>query len=276
MSRPVLLCDILAKMLVALCISGCGSNAEALKKLRQVAKVEEDSDTGELKIAIVGNLDEALPLLKRVSKVTQLGVTANAGNDVLVHLEGLTELRGLGLNLGGFSRGGEWISGMTDAGLVHLRNMKKLQRLSLLRMSSHAEAKGFAHLADLPALEVLYLDMPLYDAIIENLQGCKQLKRLDTDMMMLSDKGVAALTLLPALEELRMDCSSKGMRRRLLSDANKGKVAELSDAWLAELAKSPRLKVLQFHAAGGLDLAWSKGLQELKAAKPGLKVDGVR
>ncbi len=158
---------------------------------------------------------------------------------------------------------------MTDASFAHLRGMKHLQTLFVQSVES-TDGKGFAHLAELPALEELVLGTDPTDGMLEHLQGCKQLKRLRLgDNCRFSDRGVAALRLLPVLEDLQVDCSNMDVRFAL-ERLTKIKFGPLKADWLADLKALPQLKILRL--PNGVDHRWKKGLDDLKAAKPALTV----
>lgn len=82
------------------------------------------------------------------------------------------------------------VSGIvTDAGLVHLKNLPQLQLLALY--GSHITDAGLVHLKDLPQLQTLSLDgTHITDVGLVHLQDLHQLKRLELSRTQVTDAGL--------------------------------------------------------------------------------------
>ncbi len=111
----------------------------------------------------------------------------------LVHLNGLTGLKTLGVN------GTE----ITDAGLVHLRELTGLESLYL--HNTRVTDSGFAHLKGLTGLYALYLgDTRTTDTGLMHLKGLTNLEMLWLNNTEVTDAGLVHLKGLTSLEWLSL------------------------------------------------------------------------
>ena len=120
----------------------------------------------------------------------------------MVHLKGLTKLQTLNL----------YGTKITDAGLVHLRGMTKLQTLnlkgsmgSMVRRSGITDA-GLEHLKGLAKLQTLDLRWNhwITDAGLEHLKGLTGLQTLNLQLTMVTDAGLVHLKGLTGLQTLEL------------------------------------------------------------------------
>jgi hypothetical protein len=82
---------------------------------------------------------------------------------------------------------------VSDAGLVHLKDLKQLRELNLWN-APKIKGPGLEHLAGLDSLERINLGQTqTRDADLRHLVGLKRLKRLDLYMTQVTDAGVKAL-----------------------------------------------------------------------------------
>jgi hypothetical protein len=103
-------------------------------------------------------------------------------DDVLVHLQGLRQLRGL------------WLGNtqVTDAGLVHLQGLSQLQSLGL--DDAQVTDAGLVHLRGLNQLQRLWLkSTKVTDAGLVHLQRLSQLRQLVLVSTKVTDEGVKKL-----------------------------------------------------------------------------------
>ena len=99
----------------------------------------------------------------------------------LVHLKGLTKLQTLGLAH----------TKVTDGGLVHLKGLAKLQTLNLMR--TKITDAGLVHLKGLTGLQTLGLPSQITDAGLVHLKGMTNLTYLNLAMTKITDAGIADL-----------------------------------------------------------------------------------
>jgi hypothetical protein len=100
----------------------------------------------------------------------------------LVHLKGLTKLESLYL----------FHTQVTDTGLQHLKELTNLKALSLT--DTQITDAGLVHLKDLTNLEGLYFwNMQITDAGLEHLKGLTSLEYLDVSRTQVTDEAVKKL-----------------------------------------------------------------------------------
>ena len=100
----------------------------------------------------------------------------------LVHLKGMTKLETLKLQL----------TNITDAGLVHLKGLTKLQTLTI--GSTKVTDAGLVHLKGMTGLQTLSLaGTKVTDAGLVHLKGLTKLQRLSLIETNVTDTGVADL-----------------------------------------------------------------------------------
>lgn len=115
-----------------------------------------------------GNVTDAgIAHLAGLTEMKELTILqANLTNRSLEHMQNMTKMEDLYI---------AYSKGITDAGLVHLRKMKRLQRFMLDEVS--VTGSGFVHFKELPELVSLsFTHCPVDDAAIEHL---KVLEKLD-------------------------------------------------------------------------------------------------
>jgi hypothetical protein len=238
-------------------------NLEQLKAWGNEGKVrwmKDEDHGGESWIVAASGVPDALPLLKSVPNMTSLTVFGYAGDEVMQHIGKLKGLRVLSLELQGHS-GEKTVKGLTDAGLVHLKGLEKLEKLYLRRCHDFSpEMKGLASLAGLPALKELVMDAGYTDASLEHLKECKQIAKLNLGGVDLSDKGVKSLLELSGLEELEVSVVELQRKDVVKTD------------WIPELQKLPKLKVLTIHSPIN-PFAVQEPVEKLKKARPDIKVE---
>jgi hypothetical protein len=129
---------------------------------------------------------------------------------------------------------------ITDAGLVHLRNLNDLSTVYLYRSS--ITGPGLAHLADLPALKVVDLKWaPVTNEGLVHLGRMKSLTAIVLDDTQITDDGLVSLQGLTQLKTLRLNntaITDAGLRHlRGMSGLEELSLREtdVSDAAVAEL-----------------------------------------
>jgi internalin A len=102
----------------------------------------------------------------------------------------------------------EWLAieggNVTDAGLVHIRNLRRL-RCVALQHAPEVTAQGMANLSGLTRLEMLYLPIQAEDSYLASIEGLHALDELDLRATRVTDAGLAHLTGLNALTHLNLD-----------------------------------------------------------------------
>jgi hypothetical protein len=94
-------------------------------------------------------------------------------------------------------------SQVSDAGMVHLADKKKLKRLFL--SGTQITDAGLAQLREVSDIEELVLDgVPITDASLEVIAGFQQLKRLDLSRTKVTDAGLGRLSGLKNLKDLSL------------------------------------------------------------------------
>lgn len=109
----------------------------------------------------------------------------------LVHLKSMTKLEVLGLD---FAR-------VTDAGLVHLAGLTNLKKIAFY--ATEVTGSGFGHLKPLTKLEELG-GSSITDDGLANLKGMTSLKSLDLRLSPITDAGLAHLHGLTNLRSVRL------------------------------------------------------------------------
>jgi len=253
--------------------------AESLDYLKGLTALEYLNISGqeltEAKLAKVGEL----PWL------TQLGIAGHNASDGLKYIANLKSLRYLSLAGVRDPRLDENLSHVAglmeleeinfedsiigDAGLAHLRNMKKLRKLDLFSNPNTGKITdaGIAHLKTLTALEEVRLpSQSLTDIGLQHLAELNSLKKLNLWSTHLTDGGIAVVAQMKSLEEVDVMCPN-------LTDAGFGRLCQcpalnslsinrcmVTDAGLANLA---RLKSLEYFAIDNAPVT-GEGLVVLK------------
>jgi internalin A len=138
--------------------------------------------------------DEQLASVGRLSRLDSVWIQGSNVTDAgLAHLRDLTRLNRLGLC---------WNKGVTDGGLVHLRGLENLEALYLIETG--VEGPGLAQLARLSRLNDLQIaTVAPTDKNMAALSRMKSLKALVLSGERLSDAGLAPLAGLANLESLQ-------------------------------------------------------------------------
>ena len=203
--------------------------------------------------------------LKHIAKLKSLrylnlAAVRDPGLDMnLAHIAGLTDLEEINFE----------DSFIGDAGLSHLRNMKKLKKLDLFSNPNTGRITdaGIAHLKTLTALEEVRLcSQCLTDSGIVHLAELDSLKKLNLWSTRLTDTGVAVVARMKSLEELDVMCQSltdAGFAGLCLCPSLKSlsiNRCKVGDGGLAHLAK---LRSLEYFAIDNAPVA-GNGLASLK------------
>ena len=179
------LTNLKALLLDFLWISG-----EGLSELEDLSNLEELYLAGTL----VGDVDlEQMTLFPKLKKlrISKLPQVTGAGLEHVKQLENLIDLD-LSEN-----------SSLFDADLVHLADMKKLQRLNLWRVAVTDE--GIAHLKGLTGMRWLNLDnTQITDAGLDSLSGMSKLEFLHLGSTSVTDEGIQKLSKLKSLKDLKV------------------------------------------------------------------------
>jgi internalin A len=110
------------------------------------------------------------------------------------------DFRPLGLSKPGFASH----RSVTDAGLVHLRNLPRLRRLNLSRTG--VRGPGLVHLRGMKQLRWLeLLELPLGDDDLSHLEGLTSLEILNLSSDRITDAGLAHLAGLTNLHQLQLE-----------------------------------------------------------------------
>jgi len=133
------------------------------------------------------------------------GKQISATDEDLRYLASLTDIKTLELGDN---------TDITDAGLVHLSGLRRLQTLYLYGTS--ISGAGLAHLTDLPQLESLHLgSTPLEDEGLKHIGKMWRLRWLVLEKTRITDDGLACLASLEDLRVLRLgntDITDVGLR----------------------------------------------------------------
>jgi hypothetical protein len=178
-------------------------------------------------------VDDILKMLRTQSGIKTLHLGGDTlTDDGLKSLADLTDLRELVL---------WWATGITDAGVAHLRRLPRLQILdiSLSRLTD----EGVRSLAELPALEELHLEGKLTDKSLLYLSRASHLKslRLSRGECEFGDEGLRHLEGLRDLRSVRLQNAkvSKEAEERLLKAIPGLEFKSYSEKAKAPTAKSP-------------------------------------
>jgi hypothetical protein len=193
--------------------------------------------------------NDDLAVISRLYRLEELDLHgAYVTNAALAHLEGMTSLRRLELELRAVSDLD--LGGVSDAGIAHLAGLTNLQTLNL-RANRLSDA-GIAHLAGLTNLQTLDLGGGEFsDAGIAHLRGLTNLRELWLHGTKISDVGMAHLRGLTNLQSLWListrigDAGVAHLRgltnlQNLWFDGTK-----ISNAGLVHLKGLPRLRCLR-------------------------------
>jgi hypothetical protein len=164
-------------------------------------------------------------------------------------------------------------TGVTDAGLLHLRNAPELDSLYLL--DDPISDAGLVYVPRFTELQYLTLEgTRITDAGMMHLRGLAKLRSLNLRKTKVSDTGLAHLTELRSLVLLELD-DTRVTNAGLIHLQNLPELqciylcrTEVTDDGLNHLAKIPRLDAVFVIGTK----VTSTGAKELKAAKPGLRI----
>ena len=188
------------------------------------------------------NSDQGMAMCRRLRHLRTVRVWGKVTDAGLAHLEGLAQLRVLGLS-------GRQV---TDAGLVHLKGLSQLEDLSLT--DTQVTGTGLVHLKGLPKLEHLDLRWSLEghpgvaDAGLMHLQGLTQLRCLWLAGTQVTDAGLAHLEGLSWLNDLYLSHT------------------QVTDAGLAHLNRMSQLRHLDLARTQVTDagLEYLEGLTQMR------------
>ena len=185
-----------------------------------MAKVRDDIQAGRIPVLWLSEVgDDDLVHLKGVTELKTLWLDATCEADAcLVHVEGLIGLQSLLLSA----------TDVTDAGLLHLKGLTGLKTLHL-RATKVTDA-GLVHLKGLTRLETLHLSQTkVTDAGLAHLKGLTGLKTLHLSATRVTGAGLVHLNGLTGLKELRLSS------------------AEVTDAGLVQVRSLTGLRTLDLH-----------------------------
>jgi hypothetical protein len=245
-----------------------------------------------LNLASARITDAALVDLKELTQLEYLSLHETQITDAaLVHLRGLTSLSELSLagtkitdmglkNLRELKRleildihhtgRVNAVMQISDAGMVHLRNLTKLRSLNLL--GTDVTAEGLKHLTTLPMLESLALSGPeIVDTAAAPLARMKNLKNLELRFTAVTDEGMKWFRNMHKLQHLSLS-------NRYVTDAGLAHIEALrqlkhlelrgphfGDASLAYVVKLPQLERLDLKDWSGDPVAGVSGRQRKSA-----------
>lgn len=204
----------------------------------------------------------------------------NVPTESLRYLKGLTSLdylniSGPELTLAKMARVGQlpWLTQLSIAGhgasggLKHIANLRSLRYLNLAAVRDPDLDLNLAHIADLTDLEEIdFEDSMIGDAGLAHLRKMKKLKKIDLfsnpDTGRITDKGIAHLTNLTALEDLRLPSQA---------------LTDLGMVHLAKLDSVRKLNLWSRHLTdkGIAVAAQMKSLQDLDVSCSGLTDVGL-
>lgn len=245
-----------------------------------------------LNLASARITDAALVNLKELTQLEYLSLHETQITDAaLVHLRGLTSLRELSLagtkitdtgleslrelkrlEILDIHHTGRVNAGVpiSDAGLVHLKDITKLRSLNLL--GTDVTAEGLKHLTPLPMLESLALSGPrIVDAAVTPLARMKNLKNLELRFTAVTDEGMKWFRNMAQLWHLSLSSqhvTDVGLAhiealRQLKHLELRG--PHFGDASLAYVVKLPQLERLDLKDWGGDRAAGVSGKQRKSA-----------
>ena len=230
-----------------------------------LAHLKELDGLERLTISSTDILDAALAPLANLTRLKSLNLWNNEkmSDAGLVHLKNLKRLETVSLPYR-----------IRGAGLKHLTGAKRLQTLSLI--GNRISEEGLRHIGQMSNLESLNLSWTLFnDAGFAHLRGLTVLKKLDLQGSAVTDAGLAHLKKLKALERLDIDSTK-------ITDAGLAHLAELqnlhwlnvqrtsiSDAAVPHLQKMKNLRFLN-----PIDTRLTeRGKKTLRKALPKLIID---
>lgn len=240
------------KHLKALNIPGSVS-PEAIEQIRKLKALEYLNLSGngltDDKLAVVGQMPWLMQLsIAQLNQTRGLRHIANLKSLRYLNLQAVRDPR-LDLNLA-------YIAGLTeleeidfedsiigDAGLAHLRNMKKLRKLDLFSNPStgRISESGLAHLTYLTALEDIRLPYgAMTDKGLTHLARLDSLWRLNLSSAQLTDAGLAVLPRMKSLRDVELSCPG------------------ITDAGLAAVCRCAGLKSLTIGRCGITDAGLAK------------------
>ncbi len=160
---------------------------ESLPRLRTIESAN---------VVNVRNINGIVPALAQLPSLKQISFyRASIRDDDLAGLSELRQLESLDLQR----------TRVTDAGLIHLRNLSKLKTLRLGGYGTEIKDKGIRYLATLSNLEELSLDRTsITDAALAHLRGLNKLKSLSVREVLV-DQGLVHLADLRSLTQLDLD-----------------------------------------------------------------------
>jgi Leucine-rich repeat (LRR) protein len=223
-------------------------------------------------IAINGDLItlKGLTALSKMKSIEKIYVGGHNNKDVIISkLSSLSGLKSL-----------QFVRGLTDEGLMQLKNIKSLQKLHLNIID--ITRKGFAALVELPSLRELSLfdmEIPSNECWI-NLGKLTSLERLDLNKIQsgITDKNVEYLTGLRSLKHLNIspdrkqpvnitDMTLKHISKLQSLESLRLYGAKITDEGLKHLEKLSSLKEIDLEGC----MVTEEGLQQLKKKLPALR-----
>ena len=226
--------------------------------------------------------DAKMAKVGQLPRLTQLSIAAHDRSEGLRHIAKLKSLWYLNLQAvkdPRLDRNLAYIAGLTkleeinfensmigDAGLAHLRNMKKLRKLDIFSNPSTGRItdKGIVHLKSLTALEEVRLPSQcLTDTGIVHLAEMDSLRKVNVSSRHLTDKDMVQFTQMKSLDDLDLSCPN------------------ITDAGLAAICRCGALKSLtigrcKISDAGLAHVAGLKSLEHLAIRHVPIKGDGLR
>lgn len=277
------------KQLKSLAISSRVS-PDALKHIKALTSLEY------LNISGKELTDDKLEIVGQMPWLTQLSIAQLSRTQSLRYIAKLKSLRYLNLQAVRDRRLDEnlkYISDLTeleevnfensligDAGLAHMRNMKKLRKLDLFSNPSTGRIteNGLAHLTHLIALEDVRLpSTTVTDKGLGYLAKLDSLRRVNLWSRHLTDRGLAVVAQMRSLEDVDLSCSNitdaglaslcRGTGFKSLSISQ----CKVTDAGLAKVAN---LESLEYFALAHIPIRGA-GLSALKHC-PSLKEVSLR
>jgi RNA polymerase sigma factor (sigma-70 family) len=249
-------------------------NDDMLRQLTRLTNLEElylgnspltDAGLAHLKafprlkrLALPSSSPAVLAHVKTLNNLEWLGLTGNTTDASLGHLAGLTSLKYLNvgpqvtdaglahlakltnleeLDMGSSSVGS---SAITDDGLKHLKDMRRLRRLTLYGLK--ITDAGLFHLRDLKSLVVLDVHQTrITDAGLAHLKGLANLEYLEVSGNGITDAGVEQLIGLKRLRVLNVSEQVTDKAKARLREAIPGLKFEGVHSWeYVEAAREPK------------------------------------
>lgn len=225
--------------------------------------------------------DEALAALGQSKSLTALSLfcpqnaLSTAALAGIAELKSLTRLKVVGSSVGddvlrawGSLTGLEYLESthgaiVTDAGLLGLKGLTKMRRLTLMGENQFTDA-GMAALAGMTQLELLQISAPqVTDRGVAALAGKNRLDHVAISQSQIGDDGLAILARLPQLRELTLNKSqATGAGLAALPDKNVLEQLSLNDCPVDD--------------AGAAQIARARGLRGLHLGHTKLTDEGLR